>query len=199
MFIYKHHCSIIMAFEKDWNRIDKVPGWLFKDEARMLYRLAGKSKGPIYEIGSWKGRSSVCLGLGARNNPNKPVVICIDPFTGSKEHKALNPHVDTFKEFCANIKRNGLEETCFPYRRTSREAFECFGDEIGLLFVDGSHEYVDAKFDVENWGGKVVKGGWICMHDCGEEGPRSALQSFLNTGKYRITKPISTMVVTRVM
>lgn len=188
-----------MSFEKDWARIDKVPGWLFKDEAKMLYRLASKCKGQIYEIGSWKGRSSVCLGLGAQNNPLKPVVICIDPFTGSKEHKVINPHVDTFKEFCANIRRNNLQETCFPYRRTSREAFVNFNDEIGLLFVDGSHEYADAKFDIESWGGRVVRGGWIATHDCGEEGPRDALQGWLKAGQHRITKPISTMVVTRVM
>ena len=45
-----------------------VPGWLSDEEAVALYELAKDctGRGVIVEIGSFKGRSTICLGLGSR-------------------------------------------------------------------------------------------------------------------------------------
>ena len=48
--------------------IADVPGWLTDEEGEALYDLAKRceGRGVIVEIGSWKGKSTICLGIGSR-------------------------------------------------------------------------------------------------------------------------------------
>jgi predicted O-methyltransferase YrrM len=52
-----------------------VPGWLTDEEAAALYELAKActGRGVIVEIGSFKGRSTICLGLGSQAGHAVPV------------------------------------------------------------------------------------------------------------------------------
>ena len=152
-------------FELDWPTIDKIGGWLAKEEARVLYIIASEVTGPIVEIGAWKGRSTATLGFASRNNPAHPLIYTVDPFTGSKEHRELDPHCNTWDEFRENIESLHMFDIVHPYQMTSKEAYEKHFGAIGMLFIDGSHEYEDVKYDFVHWGSNVVKGGWICMHD----------------------------------
>jgi MMP 1-O-methyltransferase len=175
-------------FERDWPRIDMIEGWLFKPEAEVLYSLASGCDGAIVEIGSWKGRSSVCLGFGSRNNPRQPFVYCIDPFTGSREHREVDPMVNTWKEFRKNIENCGMDSIIHPMMRTSREAYNNFSGKIGLLFIDGSHEYEDVEFDFLSWRKFVPKGGWICFHDYNWPGPMQVVYEYVNPIQYIVPK-----------
>ena len=49
----------------------EIPGWMSFREQRALYALARFSPGPILEIGSWLGRSTVCIGRGIVDSGNK--------------------------------------------------------------------------------------------------------------------------------
>lgn len=190
-----------MGFKEDWPKIDNTEGWLFKDEARMLYRLASRAKGPIVEIGSWKGRSSVCLGLGAMSKPNIVSIYCIDTFKGSKEHKVGGKDVNTYKEFKKNTKQHLLFGTILiPIISDSKEASILNGiNDIGLLFIDGSHEYEDVSFDFKEWGSRVIKGGWICVHDVTWPGVYRTLRENIDPSKHICTHPINTMAVIKVI
>src|SRR5439155_4201038 len=77
-----------------------VPGWLSDEEATALYELAKActGRGVIVEIGSFKGRSTICLGLGSQAGRGVPIY-AIDPGHGWKR----------FAEFQANIRRAGIE------------------------------------------------------------------------------------------
>lgn len=152
-------------FERDWPKIDAISGWLSRDEAEVLYSIAMRCESDIVEVGSYKGRSSVCLGLAARLNPNLPFVYAIDPFTGSKEHRAIDPNINTWDEFTANIEANNLDTIIRPMKMTSQEAFPKFQGTLGLVYIDGSHQYEDVKFDFLSWKQLVPSGGWICLHD----------------------------------
>src|SRR3990167_2281883 len=48
--------------------VHAIHGFLSVDEAELLYRLASEvpANGNIIEVGSFQGRSTVCLGLGAK-------------------------------------------------------------------------------------------------------------------------------------
>lgn len=66
----------------------KISGWMFEGEERCLYELAQKSiKGAIVEIGSFKGKSTIALALGAINNVNGHAnhIYAIDPQLASLE------------------------------------------------------------------------------------------------------------------
>jgi len=51
------------------NDIAKIDGWLTKEDGTFLYQTAQKinPQGAIVEIGSWKGKSAICLGKGVQN------------------------------------------------------------------------------------------------------------------------------------
>lgn len=135
--------------------IADVPGWLTDEEGEALYELARActGKGAIVEIGSWKGKSTVCLGLGSEAGASVPVY-------------AVDPHADyRFGDFKNNVERAGIQELVRPVASLSQAAADDFDEPIELLFVDGSHEYDLVLEDFEKWVPKVVDGGWVAFHD----------------------------------
>ena len=143
-------------------KIREVEGFLEEIEAKFLFLKAKEcSKGSvIVEIGSWKGKSTICLAEGSKTG-SRAKVYAIDPHTGSKEHG----NVWTFPEFKKNIAKFGHEDIVVPIVKTSRETIKDWNKPIGLLFIDGSHEYEDVKFDFEAWSPFVVEGGIVAFHD----------------------------------
>jgi MMP 1-O-methyltransferase len=148
--------------------IADVPGWLTDEEGEALYELARActGKGVIVEIGSWKGKSTVCLGLGSQAGAAVPVY-------------AIDPHADyRFGDFKTNIERAGIAELVRPVPSLSQAAADGFDEPIELLFVDGSHEYDLVLEDFERWVPKVVDGGWVAFHDTTwTRGPRKVVGS----------------------
>jgi len=134
--------------------IADVPGWLTDEEGEALYELARActGKGAIVEIGSFKGKSTVCLGLGSQAGASVPIY-------------AIDPHQERFPEFKTNVQRAGIDELVRPLPSLSQLAADDFDEPIELLFVDGSHEYELVLEDFEKWVPKVVDGGWVVFHD----------------------------------
>ena len=135
--------------------IADVPGWLTDEEGEALYDLARActGRGAIVEIGSWKGKSTICLGLGARVGEADRIF-------------AIDPHADyRFGDFKANVERAGIADLVTPIPSLSQAAAGGFDEPIELLFVDGSHEYDLVLEDFEQWVPKVIEGGWVAFHD----------------------------------
>jgi MMP 1-O-methyltransferase len=147
-------------------QIADIPGWLTDEEGEALYELARacRGEGVIVEIGSWKGKSTVCLGLGSQAGNSVPLY-------------AIDPHADyRFGDFKDNVERAGIAELVRPIASLSQPAADDFDEPIELLFVDGSHEYDLVLEDFEKWVPKVVDGGWIAFHDTTwTKGPRKVV------------------------
>ena len=142
-----------------------IEGWLIPQEGKLLETLAQENKnGNIVEIGSWKGRSTVRLAQGNMDG-KKNLVFAIDPHTGSPEHKIDGKDVDTYPEFINNIKNAGVEKYVVPIVKTSEEAALTFNAPVGLIFIDGAHEYESVKMDFDMWYDKIIKHGIIAFHD----------------------------------
>jgi hypothetical protein len=148
-------------------RAGKIPGWLTKAEGNFLYEAAKNVPAGrvVVEIGSWKGRTTVCLGCGAKDG-NRVAVFAVDPHTGSKEHHWWFGKVDTYGDFLKNIKEANLEDFVIPKRETSEEAARESQDVVGFVLVDGGHDFKDVKSDYESWFPKLASGGLISFHDC---------------------------------
>jgi len=144
-------------------RLDDLPGWLSYEEGETLYTLAQKctGRGVIVETGSWRGKSTTCLGLGSK--AGKGVKIC-----------SIDRHTDgTFPDFQQNIEKAGIADLVTPIRSRSQDAWQDFEKPIELLFIDGAHQYDLVKDDFDHWVPKVVEGGVVAMHDTTWfEGPR---------------------------
>lgn len=151
----------------DFNKAtENVGGWLTEAEGLLLYNIAKKIKAgnTIVEVGSWKGKSTMCLGSGSKDG-NKIKIFAIDPHIGSSEHQKMFGKVDTFDEFKGNIARAGISEFVEPVRDTSENAARNFNQRIEFAFIDGAHEYNFVKLDFNLWFPKVMNGGILAFHD----------------------------------
>lgn len=150
------------------NTIEKIDGWLTEREANFLYNAAKeiRSQRSIVEIGSWKGKSTICLGKGVQDGSRKTKIYAIDPHVGSSEHQRKFHHpIDTYQECIANIKDAGVSQYIELIRKTSQEASKNFHEPIGFLFIDGAHEFKFVNLDYRLWFPKVVDQGKIAFHD----------------------------------
>jgi predicted O-methyltransferase YrrM len=146
--------------------IKDVPGWLSFEEGEALYELAKQctGRGVIVEIGSWKGKSTICLGRGSRAGKGVRIF-------------AVDPHADyRHGEFKENIERAGIADLVTPVKGFSQQVVADFEEPIELLFVDGSHEEDDVREDFNTWVPKVVDGGVVAFHDTTwHAGPRKVV------------------------
>ena len=152
-----------MAISELRKLLDELPGWLTHEEGETLYRLATACTGTgvIVEIGSWRGKSTTCLGLGSKAGKRVPIY-------------AIDPHSDhTFGDFQRNMEAAGIADLVTPLPGRSQELAAGFDQPIELLFIDGAHQYELVLEDFERWVPKVVEGGVVAMHDTTWfEGPR---------------------------
>jgi predicted O-methyltransferase YrrM len=135
--------------------------------------------GPILEIGSFCGKSSIYMGIAAQKM--NQVVYTIDHHRGSEEHqlneeyfdseiydKELN-EVNSFPLFMKNIRSFDLENTIIPIVSSSAIASKGWNNNLGLVFIDGSHSLESATLDYESWKSKIKKGGALVIHDIFED------------------------------
>jgi predicted O-methyltransferase YrrM len=184
----------------------EIDGWLTEREGAWLFSAARDSKAAIVEIGSWKGRSTACLGLGSLAGQRAPV-FAIDPHHGSAEHTDQIGAEGTFPEFSRNIERAGVGEIVRPLLMTSADAVRDWDRPIGLLFVDGSHEYDHVSDDLRRWLPHMMEGGLVAVHDCcsrpgehwatGWPGPRRAAREHLLGRGTESARLVDTMLVAR--
>jgi predicted O-methyltransferase YrrM len=144
---------------------EAIEGWLTEAEASFLFETARTTRHAIVEIGSYKGKSTVSLALGALAGCRAPVW-AIDPHTGNAEHQAFIGE-GTLAEFKRNLERSGAADSVKTLVATSEKAARDWREPIGFLFVDGSHAYKDVKLDLQLWLPHVVEGGIVAVHDSG--------------------------------
>lgn len=151
----------------DFNKTtENIDGWLTRAEGLSLYNTAKEIKAGnvIVEVGSWKGRSTICLGNGSKEG-NGVKIFAIDPHIGSSEHQKRFGKIDTFEKFKQNMNGAGIAEFVEPIRATSENAAKNFNQRIEFVFIDGAHEYKFVKLDFNLWFPKVINGGILAFHD----------------------------------
>ncbi|MFA4941396.1 MAG: class I SAM-dependent methyltransferase [Patescibacteria group bacterium] len=149
-----------------YKETENIGGWLTEAEGVFLHKTAKKiqTKNVIVEIGSWKGKSTLCLGNGSKDG-NKVKIFAVDPHTGSSEHQKAFGKIDTFEEFKKNITKAEIAEFINPVKDTSENAAKNFNQKIGFIFIDGAHEYNFVRLDFKLWFPKVINGGLLAFHD----------------------------------
>ncbi len=117
--------------------LDHVKGFLPREEALHLYERAREASriGPCLEVGSYCGKSAVCIGAACRENGS--ILFSIDHHRGSEEHQPGEEYhdkdlfdretgmMDSFKAFRKTIKEAGLEDTVVPIVATSELVARC--------------------------------------------------------------------------
>jgi MMP 1-O-methyltransferase len=164
--------------------VDFVDGWLTENEGRLLFNLAKEATGVgvIVEIGSWKGKSTICLAKGSKAGKGSKVY-AIDPHNGSDEIRKMQGEVNTLDEFRRNITLYNVEDIIIPLIKTSLDAAKNFDQRVELVFVDGAHDYDLVKLDFDLWFPKLNHGGIIAFHDTITwPGPKKVVEEFMHAG-----------------
>ena len=157
------------TFWDAWAAVADVEGWLTEGQAQELFDAAHAcpNGGRIVEIGSFRGRSTIVLALGA---PDGVEVVAIDPHAGNdrgpQEIEGYEDAADEDRErFEANLSAAGVRERVRHVAAFSAEAQGEVEGGIDVLYVDGAHRYRPARADIRDWGARVVGGGTMLVHD----------------------------------
>ena len=155
---------------------DSVRGFLPDQEGRRLFDWANQSAGigPIVEIGSYCGRSTIWLGQAAKAHGT--VVFSLDHHRGSEEHQPgeshhdkglmdASGHFDSFGEFRRNIADADLEKTVIPIVASSIGVSPHWQGGLGMVFIDGGHSLDAALTDYRGWTPHIRPGGILAIHD----------------------------------
>ena len=156
---------------------ESIKGFLSDREAEALFQAAAAAapKGPILEIGSYCGKSTVCLALGIGDCES--VVFALDHHRGSEEHQPGESYfdpdlydeqqgaVDTFRAFRRTIERSGVAERVIPVVATSDKVAAYWTTALAMVFIDGGHSLDAALQDYRCWSHHLRRGGTLAIHD----------------------------------
>lgn len=152
-------------------------GFLDEDEGFRLYELArdGAALGPVVEIGSYCGKSSVYVGAGVRAAGGR--LVCVDHHRGNEEQQPGEAYhdpdlfdadqgaMDSLGHLRRNVRAAGLEDTTLILVSRSADAAGLVTVPLGMVFIDGGHSFEAARTDYERWIGKIAHGGILAIHD----------------------------------
>ena len=159
-------------FRRIWPAVDSIEGMLVSPlQERWLFKMASSlpDGARILEIGSFKGRSTVCIAYGCLGT--RKHVFTIDTFKGVYQDVKHRKDLATifaegfFDEWRANIERNNLSGYVTPLVGHSCKIARIWAAPIHMLFIDGSHQFEDVMADFANFYPYVVPDGIIALHD----------------------------------
>lgn len=158
-----------------------APGFMPEDEGLALHAaaLTVATLGPLVEIGSYCGRSTLLLAAAARVAGTH--VVTIDHHRGSEEHQPGGEYhdgelfdaglgaVDTLPAFRGVVATSGLEAHIIAVVGRAEDVARYWHAAAGMVFIDGSHTDESAQRDYEAWASHVAQGGLLALHDVFED------------------------------
>lgn len=137
------------------------------------------------EMGCWRGRSTVYLGVEIFNSNKNIKLDCVDTWKGSIQHTndpEFSKILETdgiYKEFLENIKP--INNIINIVRDTSVSAASNYSDNsIDFVFIDGSHDYESVLQDLHAWYPKIKINGAIAGHDYNWPSVKKAVNKFFS-------------------
>ena len=159
------------------SHLNSVKGFLDHNEGICLYNhaLSSSKKGPILEIGSYCGKSTIYLATAAKEY--NCTVYSVDHHTGSEENQVgweyhdielfdeETGKINSFPEFMRNLRKANLLDTVIPIVSDSSLVSRDWKIPLSMIFIDGGHTMEAAFNDFNNWKDKIIKGGILAIHD----------------------------------
>ncbi len=163
--------------QQQQRRAEAARGFMPPDEGLALHAAAESLSvpGPLLEVGSYCGKSSIYLGSAAQAAGR--VLFALDHHRGSEENQAGWEYhepdlvddeiqkMDTLPHFRRTVHDADLEGTVVALVGDSPVVAAVWSIELALLFIDGGHGSEPAHRDYEGWVPHVAVGGLLCIHD----------------------------------
>lgn len=158
-------------------KAESARGFMPTDEGLALFEHATNCpvEGPLLEIGSYCGKSSIYLGTAAQATGR--LLFAVDHHRGSEENQAgwewhepdlVDAEIDlmdTLPTFRRTIFDADLEGTVVAVVGDSPKIAANWHTPLALLFIDGGHGTEPAHLDYEGWTPKLTSGATLLIHD----------------------------------
>jgi hypothetical protein len=162
------------------SRAAEIEGWFDEVELGLLVdcvvEAALRNSNPpgrlnIVEVGSYKGRSTVAMGLTLAALSLAGSIYAIDPHEGmrSGRHDRIYKEGQTHNDFLDNMKRFGLEKFVRCVRSKATETR--IDVPISLILIDAMHLFKNVSEDFRQFEKGIIRRGMIAFHDYREEFP----------------------------
>ena len=143
-------------------------GWLYDGESQWLYELVRRTDeldNPLCEIGSWRGRSTVCIVGALEEAKSKRVLYCVDDWLGGTDPdcRRLASQMNIFAEFYSNT--SAYHHRIKTLRGLSMNAANSLPHDFSFVFLDGDHSAGSLEWEVDFFALRIVKGGLLAFHD----------------------------------
>jgi MMP 1-O-methyltransferase len=181
---------------------EAATGFMPPAEGLALFRTAAAyaPAGPIAEIGTYCGKSTIYLAAAAQAAGQ--LVVTVDHHHGSEENqpgweyhdtRLVDPatgRLDTLPHFRATLAAAGLEDSVIAIVGASAEVARLWRVPLGMLFIDGGHTDAAATTDYDGWAPWVARGGALAIHDVfpdpadGGQAPYRIYQRALKSGAF---------------
>jgi predicted O-methyltransferase YrrM len=181
---------------------EAAPGFMPPHEGIALYdaALAAVADGPLLEVGSWMGKSTLYLAAAARER--KTQVVTVDHHRGSEEHQpgweyhdatlvdAAVGRIDTLPHFRRTTAMAGVEDVVVAVVAPSAVLASLWNTPLAFVFLDGSHTDESAQRDLASWAPHLARGGTLAIHDVfpdpanGGQAPYRMYRTAVETGDY---------------
>jgi predicted O-methyltransferase YrrM len=132
-------------------------------------------RGPVLEVGTYCGKSTIYLAAAARAAGQ--FVITVDHHRGSEENQPgweyhdtelVDPQagrLDTLPHFRSTLAASGLEDSVIAIVGRSADVSRLWSAPLGMLFIDGGHTDAAAVADYQGWAPHLAPGGALAIHD----------------------------------
>jgi MMP 1-O-methyltransferase len=169
-----------------WNTCDALGGFLRPSEAGLIYKAATQwpLAGPVIELGSYAGRSTVVFALGDRQ-VHSVDAWSLDVTDLSAYHDGQIAAHSIFEQFRTNLARSNVTDKVRLHRGLTQEIGRTWQIPCAILFVDAGHTYEDASGDLRIWTQFLLPDGLLLMHDVfldGFPGVKRAASELLRQG-----------------
>jgi GT2 family glycosyltransferase/predicted SAM-dependent methyltransferase/predicted O-methyltransferase YrrM len=134
----------------------KIDGWMSEEELSFLGSHAAEAKTAL-QIGCYKGRSSYVIGKNIKGS-----LLDIDSFVGDFGN-ALSS-ADLAATYIKNIDEL-LGTKIEVMIGNSQDILKILNKKFDLIFIDGSHSYINVKKDIQLSIPLLRPGGLLCGHD----------------------------------
>ena len=133
----------------------------------------------IFDVGVWKGGSSVFLAESLRQQGLDAAVISIDNFLGSAENWEFKPGTEAllhrrhgfpvlYEQFLSNVVLRRLQDYIVPLPQTTAVAAEILricGISADIIHLDAAHDYESTLADAHRYWELLSPGGWLIGDD----------------------------------
>ena len=201
--------------EAQWELFEQVKGFLDRAEGEALHAIARDAgrHGPSLEIGSYCGKSTICIGAACRETNS--ILFTIDHHTGSEEQQPGEEYfdpdlfnyqtfqVDTLTTFRETLRQADLLDAVVPLVCRSDVAARHWDTGLAMVFIDGGHAAETVRLDYESWVPHILPGGYLVFHDIfhnPEEGGQAPLDMYrvaLSSGRFHEEPMVNTLGILR--